>query len=323
MIKSTEFTPRRKETHMENEKNLGGSLPQKRKFTDHLLVLYAGTVALLLLGQILGSFLVLPLMFVKKNTAFWVAMATYLMFAGAWILLLLYLRLSKKNRPILRTLGSEPAGNRGKFLLLGLGLGFGLNGVCILAAWLHGDISLTLSHPSLGGMALLFAAVFLQSALEEAACRGFLYQRLRRSYRRAWVAIFGNSLLFALLHLTNPGVNALSVVNIFVIGVFFSLMVCYLDSLWCAMAVHAAWNYTQNILFGLPNSGIAATYSLFRLDSAARNSFAYNRAFGIEGTVFADLVIIAACVGLYLWGRKHGKEPLDIWTREPSPVEEN
>lgn len=309
---------------MENEKNPGGSLPQKRKFTDNLLILYLGTAALLLLGQILGGVLVLPLMFVRKNTAFWVAMANYLAFAGAWVVLLLYLRFTKKNRPILRALGVEPTGNRWKLLLLGFGLGFGLNGVCILAAWLHGDIVLTLSHTSLGGLALLFAAVFIQSALEEALCRGFLYQRLRRSYRRAWVAMVGNSLLFALLHLTNSGVSVLSVVNIFVVGLFFSLMVYYLDSLWCAMAVHAAWNYTQNILFGLPNSGMPAAYSLFRLDAAsARNSFAYDTAFGIEGTVFADLVLMAACVGLYLWGRRHGKKPLDIWTQEPSPAKEN
>ena len=118
----------------------------------------------------------------------------------------------------------------------------------------------------------------------------------------------------ALLHLANHGVTILSVLNIFLVGILFSLMVYYMDSLWCAFAVHTAWNFTQNILFGLPNSGINVPYSVFKLNAAtARDSFAYNVGFGIEGTVFADIVLLAACVLLYLWGRKHGKKSMDVW----------
>ena len=70
----------------------------------------------------------------------------------------------------------------------------------------------------------------------------------------------------------------------------------------------------RNILFGLPNSGINVPYSVFKLNAAtARDSFAYNVGFGIEGTVFADIVLLAACVLLYLWGRKHGKKSMDVW----------
>ena len=128
------------------------------------------------------------------------------------------------------------------------------------------------------------------------------------------VAIVGNALLFALLHLANNGVTVLSVLNIFLVGILFSLMVYYMDSLWCAFAVHTAWNFTQNILFGLPNSGINVPYLVFKLDAAtARDSFAYNVGFGIEGTLLADVVLLVACVLLYLWGRKHGKKSMDVW----------
>ena len=121
-------------------------------------------------------------------------------------------------------------------------------------------------------------------------------------------------MLFALLHLGNEGVTFLSVLNIFVVGVLFSLMVYYMDSLWCAMAVHAAWNFIQNIILGLPNSGIVVPYSIFKLEaSTANNSFAYSVGFGIEGTLFADVVLILACVGIYLWGRKFGKKPCEVW----------
>ena len=120
------------------------------------------------------------------------------------------------------------------------------------------------------------------------------------------MAVIVNSLLFAFLHLFNNGVTVLAIVNIFVVGVLFSLIIYYMNSLWCAMALHTAWNFTQNILFGLPNSGMISPYSLFRLDTATvQDSFAYNVGFGVEGTVFADVVIILACIAIWLWGQKN------------------
>ena len=238
----------------------------------------------------------------------------YLSFIGIWTLTLLYLRFTKKNRPILQAVGRNATGNNWKNLLLGTALGFGLNGICILAAWLNKDISLYYDSFRPVSFVIIFIAVFVQSSAEELVCRGFLYQRLRRSYQNPAVAIIGNSMLFALLHLTNEGVTILSVLNIFIVGILFSFIVCYMDSLWCAMAMHASWNFTQNILFGLPNSGIVSPYSVFRLDTAAaRDSFAYNVGFGIEGTLFADMVLVLACICMYLWGRKTGRKPVSVW----------
>ena len=135
-----------------------------------------------------------------------------------------------------------------------------------------------------------------------------------RSFKKPAVAIIGNALLFALLHLANAGVTALSILNILAVGILFSFVVYYIDSLWCAMAIHAAWNFTQNIIFGLPNSGMISSYSVFQLDAeSASNSFAYDVGFGIEGTLFASILIILACIGIYAWGRKHGKKPRNIW----------
>lgn len=268
--------------------------------------MYLLTVVLLVLGQFLGMLLeFVPFMI---STDFRITATLYFEFIGIWIVTLLYLRFTKKNRPILKVLGKKGTGNSWKSLLAGIGIGFGLNGVCILAAWLHKDISLYYDSFQPIYFIILFLAVFVQSSAEELLCRGFLYQRLLRSYRSPAVAIIGNALLFAILHLLNDGITVLSVLNIFIVGILFSLIVYYMDSIWCAMAVHAAWNFTQNILFGLPNSGMTVPYSVFRLDaSVARNSFAYNVGFGIEGTLLADMVLILACVAIYLWGRKYGK----------------
>lgn len=284
----------------------------KRRFSDRIVSVYLITVLLILLGQVLGSFLQFIPFMISTDAA--VTATMYFSFIGIWILTLVYIRFTKKNRPILKVIGTGAVGNNWKNFLLGIAIGFGLNGICILAAWLHKDISLYYDSFQPVSFVIIFIAVFVQSSAEELVCRGFLYQRLRRSYKNPAVAIVGNSLLFALLHLFNDGVTALSLLNIFVVGLLFSFMVYYMDSLWCAMAAHAAWNFTQNIIFGLPNSGMISPYSVFRLDaSAAKDSFAYNVGFGIEGTVIADAVLILACVCIWLWGRKYAKKPCDVW----------
>lgn len=285
---------------------------EKRKLSDNLLVLYLLVLVIIILGQLLGSLLqFIPFM---MSTDISVTVTMYLAFIGIWIITIIYMRFTKKNRPILKTIGTSASGNTLGNFLIGIGIGFGLNGICILAAWLHKDIVMYYDTFQPFYLLILFIAVFVQSSAEELICRGFLYQRLMYSYKSPAVAIVGNALLFALMHLLNDGVTALSILNIFAVGILFSFMVYYMDSIWCAMAVHTAWNFTQNIIFGLPNSGTLAPYSVFRLDaSTANNSFAYNVGFGIEGTLLADAVLILACVCMYLWGRKYGKKPCDIW----------
>ncbi len=284
----------------------------KRKLSDNFLVIYFLVLVIIILGQFLGSLIqFIPFM---VSTDIGITITMYLGFIGTWILAILYMCFTKKNSPILKTLGKSASGNTLGNFLLGIGIGFCLNGICILAAWLHKDIMLYYDTFQPIYLLIIFISVFVQSSAEELLCRGFLYQRLIRSYNSPAVAIIGNALFFTLLHLLNDGITALSILNIFVVGILFSLMVYYMNSIWCAMAVHTAWNFTQNIIFGLPNSGMVTPYSIFRLDaSTANNSFAYNVGFGIEGTLLADVVLILACVCMYLWGRKYGKKPYDIW----------
>ncbi len=284
----------------------------KRKWYDTLIVLYVQVVLLFVIGQIAGGLLVgllgVGLSRVSESLAAsdaWGMAQLYLLFIGIWAVMLLRIWASKKDRSILAVIGPRARGNNGKMLLIGAAIGFGLNAFCILVAWLHKDIVLYFDSFRLLPLLGIFAAVFIQSSAEELVCRGFLYQKLLRSYRNPAVAIIGNSLFFGLLHLLNDGITVLSIVNIVVVAVFFSLIVYYTDSMWCVFMAHTVWNYTQNIIFGLPNSGIVSVFSIFRLDaSTAVNSFAYNVGFGIEGTVVADLVLILAAVAVWAWGSR-------------------
>ena len=270
---------------------------------------------LIFIGQLLGEFVLLASGAYK--TDFGATAGLYFLFGGIWVVLFLN-ALIKKNRPLFKAYGIGCKGNNALNLLIGYLIGIGMNGLAILLAWMHGDIKMYFDRFELIPFLILFAAVFVQSAAEELVCRGFIYQRVLRTYRnKYWLAVIINSVFFGLIHLGNDGVTVMAIVDLIVTGLLFSAMVYYFDSLWMAMAVHAGWNFTQSILAGLPNSGNVVPYSVFKLDAAtARDSFFYNVAFGVEGTIPAiaiQLVVLAAIVAI---GIKIGGKPTDIWKEQ-------
>ena len=233
----------------------------------------------------------------------------YVNFWGIWIAFILFcIIFKKKNKVILNSIKYNRTCNNFKMLILGFLTGFVLNGFCATVAILHGDIKLTFYKFEIVNLILLFIVVFIQSSSEELIFRGFIYQRLKNRYKNTEFAIIINSILFALLHLGNNGISAFGFIDILLSGVFFSLMFCAFDSIWLVMACHTTWNFTQNILLGLPNSGTISKYSLFMMDvNSAISSFAFDKNFGLEGTALSITLMFTGCVIMYIYCKKNNK----------------
>lgn len=277
-------------------------LGEKLRIATRCICLYIVTFFLMLIGELAGSLIQrIP----GATTGDVVSSAGhYLASIGIWGVFVLVLVIFPKNRPLLQTLWTKAKGNTIKMLIVGVLIGFGTNFFCILVAMLCGNIQLTFSRFEVLPLLLLLIAVLIQSSGEELVCRVFLYQKILREYKSPIAAIIGNALFFSLLHLANSGVTALSLSNITLIGIFFSLIVYYTDSFWCVSAAHFSWNFTQNIIFGLPNSGQTVPFSIFVLNPDAMDGFAYNVGFGVEGTVLTNMVFVLACVLIWQWGKK-------------------
>lgn len=238
---------------------------------------------------------------------------SYMQFSGIWISVILVALIFKRNRPMLSGLAYRRNGNNFRGALIGLILGFLTNGSCILLSCLLGDIKLSFYGFEPMPFFMFFGAIFIQSGSEELLCRLYLYQKLRRGYRQPWVAIVLNAVFFMALHLPNSGINVFAVGQIMCVGVIFGLFVYYYDCLWAAITMHASWNFTQNIIFGLPNSGIVSKYSLFKLDAAtAESGLFYDADFGVEGSIGANVILLILCVVILVMA--HGKgERRDLW----------
>ena len=132
------------------------------------------------------------------------------------------------------------------------------------------------------------------------------------------MAFVGSSAFFTALHLANPGISVWAVLEIFVIGVLLAMIVYYFDSLWACMAMHTAWNYTQNIIFGCPNSGQPGMYSLFTLIDSHAGPF-FDPIFGVEGSVGACALLAVLAVGILVFVKVKGIQGKDLWADLDAP----
>jgi len=277
-----------------------------RKMIRHMIwavVLIA--LALLFAGQLLGDLgtnaVAKALNITDGPTLF---LFLYLSFLGIDLVVLLYTLLCE--RQLFRSFGhlgpSGGSGNTWKLCGIGLLAGFGMNALCILAAYLHGDLDFSLGRFHALYLLAALVCVCIQSGAEELICRGYMFGALRERYN-VWVAGIVNSLLFGALHLANPGVTVLSIVNIVLFGLALSVVMARLESLWFCIAVHTAWNFSQSIFFGLPNSGVVSEGSFLHLD-AATDSTLYSTAFGVEGAITTTLVLLVLSLIVLLAARR-------------------
>jgi hypothetical protein len=134
-----------------------------------------------------------------------------------------------------------------------------------------------------------------------------MYERISVHYP-LWVAIVVNGVVFGLLHSFNDGITALAMADLIMCGLAYSLLRWYTKSPWACFGIHTMWNFTQNFIFGLPNSGLVSGASMFRVDALnAVSNLIYDYDFGVEGAlpaVFIDLLLGGVC--LYL-GAKQGR----------------
>lgn len=279
---------------------------KKSKLTTNIFFALVMTFVLLFVGQIIGGIftgLLAGVSGVGEDGL--IVLLSYLPFIGIIAMVYLFTWLTRKDLFPLYFRGSR--GNTIPMLGLGLLTGFLMNGACILVAYLHGDIHFEPGNLSLTWGIISFAVVFIQSSAEEILTRGYLFYHVREGYGRT-LALIVSGLLFALLHVGNPGVTPLALVNIAAVGIFYALCVEYLDSLWFAMANHAMWNFTQNFIFGLPNSGLVSRMSILKLE-AASDSAVYSSIFGVEAAIPATVVCGGCALALFLWARKRQATP--------------
>lgn len=282
-----------------------------RTWTDILPITYILAFVLFFVASVMSSILnvkILTHMFTSDPDV-QEFMKTYVEFLGSWIVIVGVCFL-KGNRPMLGRLFPKKAGKYVYGILIGGLIGFVLNSINVVGSILLGDLKLYFDKIEILPIIGFILFIGVQSGAEEILDRLYIYEKLRRRYKNPFVAVFGNALFFLLLHLGNDGINVACLFELFIWGVFFALLVLYFDNIWLSIACHTAWNFTQNIFYGLPNSGIVSKYSIFKLD-AASDGFFFDTGFGVEGSWGGVIILTVICIILIAKYKTFEKN--DIW----------
>lgn len=149
---------------------------------------------------------------------------------------------------------------------------------------------------SLGLSLVVFAAA---AAFEEALFRGYLLQTFARS-GLAWPAIVITSISFGAVHLGNPDVTKLAILNTILSGLWFSLAYLKTRDLWFVWGLHLMWNWMQGSIFGIEVSGLTKiTYAPLFREIDAGPIWLTGDSYGIEGGIVCTIAILISIAAIW------------------------
>lgn len=150
---------------------------------------------------------------------------------------------------------------------------------------------------------ILFIGV---SFFEEVIFRGYMLKNLMQSFN-PFVSLFISSTLFCLIHSSNPNVNYLGLINIFLAGYFLGISYVYTKNLWFPFALHFSWNFFQS-MFGFNVSGLDS-YSIIDF-STPKNNFFNGGEFGFESSIISIVVLILGSIIIWNYFKKNAQKKI-------------
>lgn len=223
----------------------------------------------------------------------------YFVFIGLHISLFAYCILFERRIIIswLHNKSGGLSGNTFRNLTYGIILGGLLNSFCVVLAIAHSDLAISYNGFNLTLIFIAIVAVFVQSSAEELLVRSYLLGSLEQQHSQI-VAVVLSSAVFSALHISNNGFTLFSAVETFSYGISMCMILFASHGIWSVVGFHFMWNFSQNIIWGLPNSGLNAVGSVFTVVWSNDNKLFFDSVFGIEGTAvcfLTDILIIVGC----------------------------
>ena len=160
------------------------------------------------------------------------------------------------------------------------------------------DISLC-KNVKYGTILLIIIGFVIQGMSEEFIFRGFLMNTIGGRHN-PYVAIGVSAVAFSLAHFLNPGYNILVFINLTMFGIFASLYMIAFDDIWGACAIHSVWNFLQGSFYGISVSGTGSVESIFRTTAKSSSVILTGGKFGIEGSIFTTIVLVAGISVIWL-----------------------
>lgn len=189
-------------------------------------------------------------------------------------------------------------------LAIALGLGLGLGGLLFSfgEAWIGGHAVDPVNPATATVMTLMLgtAIVLFQTGAEEIFFRGW-FQRILVDRAGLMMGITGSAFAFSALHIIGGARDPMSLLNLFLGGLFFGLLAARTGGLAAPIAAHFGWNWGEQILLGLdPNPGVGAFGAMFDRDLVGSALWG-GSVEGLNASVAISFVLLALILPLAVW----------------------
>ena len=191
-------------------------------------------------------------------------------------------------------------------LLYGIGLGSSAILLSAVIISLMGGLSFKAARPiqEIAWVEHLIMTGFFSGVVEEIIFRGILFRYFEQK-SGSLTAIIGSSILFGIGHLLSPGANIFTVLaSVIEAGFFFSIIYIITRSLWWVIGTHAAWNFVQSIILGIPVSG---NFNEGLIVSQANGpDILSGGSYGLEASIVTFILISSLSALSFWWAHKEG-----------------
>lgn len=205
-------------------------------------------------GSLMGSLATVPLFLALRNIPLFFNNKDLLsllitLFSFAFISLLVFFRVKVIEKRSFSSIGFNK-NNWLKKYSLGFLIGLAMMSIIVLILFPFGYITVEknpiqpVGISAIASVLVILLGWIIQGATEEIVTRGWLLNVLSTKYNIG-VGLLISSTLFGLMHLTNPNVNYIAVINIILVGLFYGLYVIKTNDLWAVCGMHSAWNFAQ------------------------------------------------------------------------------
>lgn len=154
-------------------------------------------------------------------------------------------------------------------------------------------------------MDLLMSLVFflLVAFFEEIMMRGYILGRLLHTRMNKFLSLFISSALFALMHIFNPEIDFMPMLNLMLAGMMLGASYLYTRNLCFPISLHLFWNWIQGPILGYQVSGNNFSTSMLTLRMPEDNLL-NGGAFGFEGSLICTVLMIVLTIWIVWWGEK-------------------